>query len=1344
MTSETGSPAVPPRGGVTVVSRGLLSNFNPNVESFETYVIRFELFCVSEGIEPKLKAPKFLSAIDSKSFTLALNLLHPKSIQHATYDEVVNVLKKHYKPKVMVIYERFMFNMRVQKPSESISEYLAALKHMARTCNFGSILDDMLRDRFVAGMRDQSVQQKLLAIEDIDLERAVNISIAREASMRDTIPTYRRHDPDGRNDVRKINSRKNFSPKNSHKNSNTPQGNPPSKCKSCGGDHWRQDCKYRHAKCFNCSGEGHISKVCSKNSNRSEKNYKNSRPNTNQVAERPERENQARGEERPDVSYHNVYHVSFHNVPPIVYRLQVGATSVPAEVDTGAFYALMSYNTYEKTWPKPTDRPKLAKCKIRLTAYGGTEISVLGSISVPIKLEAQDEPVVSEFIIVRQNGPTLIGRSMMKDLNVRLTRGGVNTISNVSHFENKFPELFGPGLGCLKNEMFSIEVDPTIPPKFCKARPVPYAMREKVSVEIDRLLDEGIIIPVKHAKWAAPSVPVLKSNNDLRLCGDYKITCNRAANLDCFPIPKFEDLVCTLANKKIFSKLDLSQAYAQLMLAPESRELTTINTHRGLFQYVRLPYGVSSAPGIFQRAMENLFKDVPDVMCYLDDLLISSENEEKHEKLLNRVFQLLQDSGLKVKPEKCEIAVPELMYLGYKITQTGLLPTEDKCRAIKNAPRPTDITQVRSYLGLLNFYRRFIPKAADVLAPLNRLLKADTPWQWAEEQELAFKKSKDILLNSEALVHFDPTKPIVVSADSSSYGIGAVLSHKIDGLERPVCFVSRTLSGAERNYPQTEKEALAMVYAMRSFHQYLWGQKFDMVTDHKPLLGLFSPTKSINAQSSGRIQRWGLLLQNYRFDLYHRAGKLLCTADALSRLPADKAIEYTPIPGDWNLVANFLENSPTNCAEIRENIKNDEVLKKVFQFCLEGWPSSLAGDPDLGPYARRRDELSVQDGIILWGIRVIIPQALRSSLLNELHTNHTGSSRMKELARSYLWWPNLDQDLENVSASCDTCLEHRSMPPKAELHPWEWPKAPWHRIHVDHAGPMDGNYFLVIVDAHSKWTDIYKTKGTTSTETIRLLQHSFSRFGLPVSLVSDNGPCFTSAEFAEFTKTSGVRHITTAVYKPSTNGLAERMVQTFKNALRKSSEPIPVALDRFLFNYRMTPHATTGVTPAELMFGRKLRTRLDLIRPDNFTPPPLVSSEEVAEKVMNKQAAQKKNHCSRPRGIELAIHTPIMIRNFGRYGEKWLPATVHRQTGPLSYECKLDDGRIIKRHQDQLQLRTRRRPSVSPTPPLLVIPEITAPSNSPVRAPPRSSSLLPRRSTRERKPIDRYGNSVPH
>ena len=208
---------------------------------------------------------------------------------------------------------------------------------------------------------------------------------------------------------------------------------------------------------------------------------------------------------------------------------------------------------------------------------------------------------------------------------------------------------------------------------------------------------------------------------------------------------------------------------------------------------------------------------------------------------------------------------------------------------------------------------------------------------------------------------------------------------------------------------------------------------------------------------------------------------------------------------------------------------------------------------------------------------------------------------MKELGRSYVWWPGLDKTLESLTASCSKCLEKRPMPSKAALHPWEWPKVPWHRVHVDHAGPVNGNSFLILVDAHTKWVEICKVSGTTSKETIGKLQHMFAQFGLPVSLVSDNGPCFTSAEFKEFMKNCGVKHHLIAVYKPSTNGLAERMVQTFKKALNASTDNLQLTIDKFLFNYRMTPHSSTGKTPSELMFGRKLRSRLDLLWPSSDT-----------------------------------------------------------------------------------------------------------------------------------------------
>ena len=1035
-------------------------------------------------------------------------------------------------------------------------------------------------------------------------------------------------------------------------------------------------------------------------------------------------------------------------ISPILVNIFLDEAKVTMELDTGTPPTIISKNLFEKIWPDTNNRPVLYPSSSHLRVYGGIPLTVVGELRVNARVENSSESRMTTVVVVKEEGPCLLGRRLINSLSVLQYVNSVAT--NSDSLRAEFPKLFSEDLGRYRDKLFSIDVDPTVPSKFCKARTVPYTLRDKVDKELCRLQREGIISPISNCSWAAPVVPVIKSDGSVRLCGDYKLTANKAARVDTYPIPSLHDLFSSLAGGVVFSKLDMSQAYAQLCLDDQSKKYTVINTHRGLFQYNRLSFGISSAPGIFQRAMEELLRDMPGVFCYLDDILISASSIEEHGRILRLVLSKLQAAGLKLKLNNYHIGVPSVSYLGYVIDKEGIHPTEEKVKAIVEAPAPNNITQLRAYLGLLNFYRRFLPQAATMLEPLNRLLKADTPWVWGEEQKKAFLKSKEMLLNSSALVHFDPKLPLVVVADSSAYGIGGVLCHLINDVERPICFVSRTLSSAERNYSQLEKEALAMVFALRKFHYYLWGQaNFNLITDHKPLLGLFSPTKSIPPMASGRIQRWALLLQNYNFTLRHRSGALLGTADALSRLPLpSESSDNTPVPAEWDMLVNFLDTSPVTSENIHNETRKDPILSKVFKFCEVGWSNYVLKDSNLTSYIRRKDELSLQNGCVLWGSRVIIPTTLRPSIMKELHSSHVGSSRMKELARSYLWWPNLDKDLEELCNSCPECLSQRATPYKAELHPWEWPTQPWHRIHVDYAGPVEGRYFLIIVDAHSKWVDVYHTKGTTTAETIKCLQHSFAQFGLPISIVSDNGPCFTSQEFKDFAENSGIKHITTAVYKPSTNGLAEKMVQTFKRALRKSnSSDIQSSIDKFLFNYRLTPHSTTGVSPAELMFGRRLRSRLDLLWP----------GESIATRVHERQQAQKKSYSKVPRKVGFSADTPVMIRDYTSRGPKWIPSTITEQTGPLSYRCTLPSG-VVKRHQDQILSRNISLPEFdnyspeidtptstpsTPSPPVITNDTIgDSSSSSEARIPKEQSSSFtssptPRRSSRARRPVDR-------
>ena len=371
------------------------------------------------------------------------------------------------------------------------------------------------------------------------------------------------------------------------------------------------------------------------------------------------------------------------------------------------------------------------------------------------------------------------------------------------------------------------------------------------------------------------------------------------------------------------------------------------------------------------------------------------------------------------------------------------------------------------------------------------------------------------------------------------------------------------------------------------------------------------------------------------------------------------------------LMMDVLDDTLVDATQIKRWTAKDVILSQVHEYTLKGWPAQT--DVRFKPYQQRKMELSVRDGCVLWGARVIIPTKGRDKILKLLHQTHTGMSKMKGLARSYVWWPGMDENIEQEVQSCEECQKHHKSPPTAPLHPWEWPEAPWSRIHVDYAGPFLGEMFLLIVDAHSKWMDIYPVKSATSQATIEKLRQSFSVFGLPKLLVSDNGTCFTSAEFETFMKQNGIDHVRSAPFHPSSNGLAERAVQTFKEGMKKiKGDTLQTKLSRFLFSYRITPHTTTGLSPAELMMSRRLRSALDILMPD------------VKTKVQQKQLKQKENHDNKKRLRSFAPGDNVFVRNYS-YGPKWIPAVITSSSGPVSYTVTIGNGQTLKRHVDQVR-----------------------------------------------------------
>lgn len=426
--------------------------------------------------------------------------------------------------------------------------------------------------------------------------------------------------------------------------------------------------------------------------------------------------------------------------------------------------------------------------------------------------------------------------------------------------------------------------------------------------------------------------------------------------------------------------------------------------------------------------------------------------------------------------------------------------------------------------------------------------------------------------------------------------------------------------------------------------------------------------------AASRLQRWAILLAGYDYEIEYVSSKKNC-ADALSRLPQGRQLNKGAEVTYLNFVEDFL---PITNSEVRKQTAKDILLSRILLYVQSGWPLSCP-DEQVKPYFMRRNELYVECGCLMWGYRMIIPVALRKYVLKQLHTSHMGIVKTKSLARSYVWWPNIDSDVEAVCQSCETCAIEGSAPPHAPPQPWPYSTQPWSRLHMDFLGPYRGSTFMVLIDASSKWLEVFDMPRTNATQVIKVLRSTFSRFGLPLELVSDQGPPFTSMEVSSFLKNNGIRQSFSPAYHPSSNGAAENAVKMCKSAIKKAYRDnldIDTALQSFLLNYRNTVQSSTGETPAMLLQRRALRSRLDLLRADRA----------VEDRVRTAQQRQVQNKGGVIR--ELAPQDTVWSRNCGK-GDKWMKGIIQARAGTREYLVDNGDGRFIRKHIDHIKRRSR-------------------------------------------------------
>jgi len=561
----------------------------------------------------------------------------------------------------------------------------------------------------------------------------------------------------------------------------------------------------------------------------------------------------------------------------------------------------------------------------------------------------------------------------------------------------------------------------------------------------------------------------------------------------------------------------------------------------------------------------------------------------------------------------------------------------------------------------LQYYGRFLPGLATLVEPLHRLLDKGQSWKWTPECDHAFRCAKALLSSESVLVHFHPEWPLVLLVDASQFGLGAMLAHRMsDGSERPTAYASRTLSAAERRYAQLDREALAVAFGTRKFHLHLCGRHFTIVTDHKPLLGLLDATKATPAVCSLRILRWSVYLGGYDYDPVYRPGHSIPHADALSRLPLPEHPESVPGVSDILLLQSdcSLPLSPETTPGLS---RNDPVIAKVMQWTMHGWPPKV--HDDFQCFARREAKLTVESGCLIWGARVVVPPKARKVVLDIFHDTYQGISATKAKARAYVWWPNMDKEIESMCKACKSCGLDQHRPQAAVSGAWPVPPRLWSRLHLDHASSFQGHIFLLVVpdviDAYSHWLQVVLVPPTSAENVIQKLSILFATHGLPDLLVSDNASAFTADVFQEFCAKNGIRHVTTAPGHPSSNGLVERAVQTFKQSLRKVVQGDWVTrLASFLLQQHTTPHTSTGVSPAELLMKRRLKTHLDCFRPN------YVSRCQVDQ---DTTLSSREEGGRTPRTI--ALGDSVWAATFCN-NPKWFRAVVTSVVGPRSFVVK--------------------------------------------------------------------------
>ncbi|CAH1366264.1 unnamed protein product [Tenebrio molitor] len=1241
-----------------------------------------------------------------------------------TAEKVLKAIGRNLTPQVNKRYERAVFNLAKQEENEKYVDYFNRLRTLLKNCQYGTLEDDLLLDKIICSIKDTSLRERLWMDRNITLDQAIDKCKAKELSQQQLRNIEESHD-----EVKKFQKR--TQDKNNSKNFREPNSKRQDKeCKYCGYTHEPGKCPAKGVTCKKCSKKDHYARVC----------YSKGKNTVKEIgSEREENE-----EDILNITTRNPKQINTE----LDFIINDEIIKVSCQLDTGATCNVVGYEEFSKI--VGSSSPKVEKSSTTLKCFSGKMVKPVGQAT--LKCLKHHKVYKIKFEIVSWKHRPLLSAEACEQLRLIKVCNKVEKLENEEAQEiiNRYAEVF-EGMGCIEGEV-NLEVDPDVMPKVQQPRRVPVAMMEELRKNIEEMEQMGIIKKEDgYTKWVS-NILLVRRNGKTRICLD-PLHLNQALRGCDYQMPTIEEILPELADARVFTTLDAKKGFWQLKLNDESSKLTIFWTPFGKYKYLRLPFGVKPAMQIYQKKQHEIVQGLRGTIAIADDILVYGKGKtdeeaiRDHNRNLEKLMKRLKTANLKLNKEKTKLCQKKVKFYGHILTKEGSTADPSKTTAIRDMEEPKNKAELLGFLGMLTYISKYIPNLSQKAEQLRKLTRLDQQFKWTETEQEAFENLKKAIITPPILRFYDARKPIIIQTDASSESMGCTLLQ--EGL--PIAYAAKALNETQKKYCQLEKEATAILFACQRFDQYICGKDEVVIeTDHKPLINIFS--KQIHAAPK-RIQSIILRLQRYNIRLVYRKGTQMHVADFLSRIKikgdqkTEEELEVYSITED-EVLSSIEEAKPldgarmrdTTIEELKKATREDVVMTNLYNVINDGLPEHTSKVPDtLKTYWKYRDELTTHQGLILKGSRVVVPLELRKEMLKRLHRSHQGIENTTKLARGTVFWPNMNTQIKETVQSCEICTKYSRSQQNPPMLTHEIPTFPFQRVNMDvfelRTFEVDRNNitkrYLVTVDQYSDFFEIDELKHANTEYTIQLCKRNFSRYGIPTTVITDNGSNFTSEKFKRFTKEWNFQHITSSPNHQQGNGKAEAAVKIAKGLIKKSIETRSDVY-KMLLHWRNTPNKMNS-SPAQRMFSRRLRSDIPMI-PSKLKP-------EVIADVP--QAIQEQRNNSKRYYDRSSQNLPSPRKDSNVHFQKnpqssttWTPGKIKKQINSRTFEVE-NEGTTYRR--SLVHIKTPDKAASSPEM-RNTQDEVKQEEQTRTKATDPEQPL--RRSTRQRRIPDKYSDVV--